>query len=455
MAEEKKIKLFGTDGVRGRANYAPMTVEMALALGRAAGKVFRRGPGKHRIVVGKDTRLSGYMFENALIAGLCSMGIDTLMVGPLPTPGVAYITRAYRADAGVVISASHNPFYDNGIKFFTPDGFKLADTLEEEIEQVVADSAHLDVLPADDALGRNTKIEDAQGRYIEFVKSSFPRKLTLRGLKIAVDCANGACYRVGPLAFQELEATVVPHGCAPNGLNINKGCGAMHPEAVASLVHQHKADVGVSFDGDGDRLVMSDEKGEVLDGDEILAICAREMLRRDELDCPLVVGTVMTNLGVIRSLQAIGINVSQVPVGDRYVLQEMVRLGANLGGEQSGHMIFFPYSRTGDGIVAALQVLRIIQESGKPLSEIRSWVRRYPQSLINVNVRSKPPLAKLPLVGKAIEEANRSLGNEGRVVVRYSGTEAICRVMVEGEDDKLVERLAHMIAEATEVEVGL
>jgi phosphoglucosamine mutase len=455
MREKKRYKLFGTDGVRGRANYAPMTVEMALALGRAAGKIFRRGPGQHRIVIGKDTRLSGYMFENALIAGLCSMGVDTLMVGPLPTPGVAYITRAYRADAGIVISASHNPFHDNGIKFFTPEGFKLADTLEEEIEQVVADAAHLDVLPADDALGKNTKIEDAQGRYIEFVKSSFPRKLTLQGLKIVVDCANGACYRVGPLVFQELEATVVPHGCSPNGLNINKDCGATHPAAAAALVKQHHADVGIAFDGDGDRVVMADERGEILDGDEILAICAKEMHRREELDRPLVIGTVMTNLGVIRSLQTVGIEVSTAPVGDRYVLQEMVRLGANLGGEQSGHLIFFPYSRTGDGIVAALQVLRIMQESGRRLSEIRSWVRRFPQALINVSVKAKPPLLKLPLVGRAIEEANRSLGGEGRVLVRYSGTEPICRVMVEGEDDKLVERLAQMIAEATEVEVGL
>lgn len=449
-----KHRLFGTDGVRGRANYAPMTVEMALALGRAAGKVFQRGKGKHRIVIGKDTRLSGYMFENALIAGLCSMGVDTLMVGPLPTPGVAYITRAYRADAGIVISASHNPFHDNGIKFFTPDGFKLADTLEEEIEQVVAESGYLDVLPADNALGRNTKIEDAQGRYIEFVKSSFPRKLTLQGLKIVVDCAHGACYRVAPLVFQELEATIVTHGCAPNGLNINEGCGATNPHAMARLVGEHRAHVGVSFDGDGDRVVMADEKGEILDGDTILAICAREMQRRDELDRPIVIGTVMTNLGVIRSLKAMGIEVRQAPVGDRYVLQEMVRQGANLGGEQSGHLIFFPHSRTGDGIVAALQVLRIMQETGRSLSEIRSWVRRYPQSLVNVGVRRKPPLTELPLVGKAIDEANRSLGAEGRVLVRYSGTEPICRVMVEGEDDKLVERLANMIAEATQIEVG-
>ena len=451
----ENLKIFGTDGVRGRANHYPMTPEVAIALGRAAGKLFKKQSGRSRVVIGKDTRLSCYVFENALISGLCSMGVDTLMVGPLPTPGVSFITRAYRADAGIVISASHNTYYDNGIKFFDSDGFKLPDEWEFEMENIIKLNDFQSHLPKDEDLGRNTKIIDADGRYIEYAKGTFPRRLSLNKLKIALDCANGAGYKVAPLIFRELDAKVFAYGITPNGLNINEGCGSMHIEYIQKKVTEHKADVGIALDGDADRLVMVDENGDVVDGDTILAICAKDLKDHGLLKNNRVVGTVMSNLGFIKSMEELGIEVILSPVGDRYVIQYMLKYGASLGGEQSGHLMFLEYNTTGDGLVAALQVLRIMIETDKKLSELAAFVKRYPQILLNVKVSSKPPLDSIPELKKSIKNAEEILGNSGRVLVRYSGTENICRVMVEGPEYTLVARLAESIAEVTGRAVGL
>lgn len=447
-------KIFGTDGVRGRANVFPMTVETAMALGRAAGKIFRSHTGKHRVVIGKDTRLSCYMFENALIAGLCSMGVDTLMVGPFPTPGIAFITRAYRADAGIVISASHNLFYDNGIKFFSSEGFKLPDAWEQEMEALVASGNFEGCLPADEDIGKNAKITDADGRYIEFAKATFPRRLSLKNLKIVLDCANGAGYKVAPLVFRELDAQVFVYGNSPNGLNINGNCGSLHPETVQKAVIDHRADVGIALDGDADRVIMVDENAQILDGDTLLAICARDLKRQGLLRHHKVVSTVMSNLGFLKAMEAEGIEVIQSAVGDRYVIQEMLGHDVNLGGEQSGHMIFLDHNTTGDGLVSALQVLRIMIETDTRLSDLAAIVKRYPQAFVNVKVASKPPLESLGLVMQAQEQAKKILGDAGRVLVRYSGTERICRVMVEGEKQKQVTLLAHTIADAIKSAIG-
>lgn len=447
-------EIFGTDGVRGQANYYPMTVETAVALGRAAGKIFRRHEGKHRVVIGKDTRLSCYMFENALIAGLCSMGVDTLMVGPLPTPGVAFITRAYRADAGIVISASHNPYYDNGIKFFSSEGFKLPDTWEAEVEALVTQNNFNDSLPANHDIGKNFKIIDADGRYIEFVKATFPRTLSLKNLKIALDCANGAGYKVAPLVFQELDAKVFVTGNTPNGLNINENCGSMHPENIKKSVIDNHADVGIALDGDADRVVLIDENAQLVDGDALLAICARDMKAKGLLRNNKVVSTVMCNFGLIEALRASGIEVVQTAVGDRYVIQEMLKQDANLGGEQSGHLIFLDHNTTGDALVAALQVLRIMIETDSKLSDLASIVKRYPQTLINVKVKSKPPIETLPKVQQAIQTVEKALDNHGCVLVRYSGTENICRVMVQGVKQKQVQEMANQIAKSVQEEIG-
>ena len=455
MKNTHALKIFGTDGVRGRANKLPMTPEIALALGRAAGKILRkRGGGKARVVIGKDTRLSCYVFENALIAGLCSMGVDTLMVGPLPTPGVAFITRAYRADAGIVISASHNPFYDNGIKFFDSQGFKLPDAWESEMESLIEKSNFQDSLPADDDIGRNTKIIDADGRYIEFTKATFPRKFSLKNLTVVLDCAHGAGYRVAPLVFRELDAKVFSYGVAPNGININLDCGSMHPETVQKGVIEHRADVGIALDGDADRVVLVDENAQIVDGDTILAICARDMHRQGLLKNNRVVGTVMSNLGFIKAMENLGIEVIRSQVGDRYVIQDMLQCEANLGGEQSGHVIFLDHNTTGDGLVCALQVLRIMIETDSKLSDLASFVQRYPQTCINVKVDSKPPLDSLKKVKDAIEQVEKTLGNSGRILVRYSGTENICRVMVEGTKYKQVIQLAQGVGAAVREEIG-
>lgn len=454
MKTNEHPKIFGTDGVRGRANMYPMAVEVALALGRAAGKIFRTRSGKHRVVIGKDTRLSCYMFENALIAGLCSMGVDTLMVGPLPTPGVAFITRAYRADAGIVISASHNPYFDNGIKFFSSEGFKLPDEWEKEMETLVATENFEDCLPADCDIGKNTKINDADGRYIEFVKATFPRKQSLKGVKIALDCANGAAYKVAPLVFRELDAQVFVYGNMPNGLNINDGCGSLHPETVQKAVIDHHADVGIALDGDADRVVMVDENAQIVDGDVILAICARDMMRQGLLKNNKVVSTVMCNFGFVKAMEGLGIEVIQAAVGDRYVIQEMLKHEANLGGEQSGHLIFLDHNTTGDGLVSALQVLRIMTETDSKLSDLAAIFQKYPQACVNVKVKSKPPLENLSTLDEAVKEAEKGLAGAGRVLVRYSGTENICRVMVEGPKFKQVHQMANSIASVIKTEIG-
>ncbi|MEI8124589.1 MAG: phosphoglucosamine mutase [Parachlamydiaceae bacterium] len=439
-------KIFGTDGVRGKANHYPMTVEIALALGRSIGKLFRKSNGKHRVVIGKDTRLSCYMFENALISGLCSMGIDTLMVGPFPTPGVAFITRAYRASAGIIISASHNPYYDNGIKFFSSEGFKFPDQWEREMEELVSKNNFEDTLPLDYDIGKNTKIHDADGRYIEFAKATFPRKFSLKNLTIVLDCANGASYKVAPLVYRELDATVHVYGNDPNGLNINDECGSLHLETIQKAVIDHRADVGIALDGDADRVIMIDENAQIVDGDIILAICARDMMKRGVLRNNRVVSTVMANLGFIKAMESLDIEVIRSQVGDRYVIQDMLKHDAILGGEQSGHLIFLDHNTTGDGMVSALQVLRIMIETDSKLSDLASIFKRYPQSCINVRVKTKPPLETLKEVQEAIREVETALGDSGRVLVRYSGTEDICRVMVEAPKQKQVNLMANSIA---------
>ncbi len=455
MLDKRTRKIFGTDGVRGRANHFPMVPEIALALGRAVGKVLRKRTGKARVVIGKDTRLSCYVFENALIAGLCSMGVDTLMVGPLPTPGVAFITRAYRADAGIVISASHNPYFDNGIKFFDSQGFKWPDSWEEEIEQLVEKNYFQDCLPSDCEIGKNTKISDADGRYIEFIKATFPRKYSLNNLSVVLDCAHGAGYKVAPLVFRELDANVFSYGINPNGMNINEDSGSLHLETVQKGVIDHHADIGIALDGDADRVLLVDENARKIDGDTILAICARDLQQRGLLKNHRVVGTVMSNLGFIKSMESLGIDVIKSQVGDRYVIQAMMQHQANLGGEQSGHVIFLDYNTTGDGLVCALQVLRIMIETDSKLSDLAAFVQHYPQTCINVRVVAKPPLESLHKVSAAIADVQDTLGEEGRILVRYSGTENLCRIMVEGVKQKQVMQLAESVAAVIRTEIGL
>lgn len=451
---EDTNKIFGTDGVRGKANHPPMTVEMALALGRAAGKIFRNQNGKSKVIIGKDTRLSCYMFENALIAGLCSMGVDTLMMGPFPTPGVAFLTRAYRAQAGIVISASHNPFFDNGIKFFCSEGFKLPKSREREIEALVYDNRFSSWIPKEDQIGRNTKVYDADGRYIEFVKATFPRQLSLKSLSIVLDCANGAGYKVAPLVLRELDATVHLYGASPNGLNINQEVGSLHPEVIQKGVLNHKADVGIALDGDADRVIMVDENAQIVDGDTILAICAKDFKQKGILKNNTVVSTVMANLGFLKAMEEEQIRVIQSQVGDRYVIQDMLKEEANLGGEQSGHLICLDHNTTGDGLVSALQVLRIMIETGTKLSELATIVKKYPQTIINVTVSQKPPIEELVAVNMAIKQAQTLLKNHGNILVRYSGTEPLLRVTVQGENPALVHELANTIAHAAQQEIG-
>ncbi len=445
---EQAPKIFGTDGVRGHANRSPMVVETALALGRAAGKMFRTATGKQKVVIGKDTRLSCYMFENALIAGLCSMGVDTLMVGPFPTPGIAFITRAYRAAAGIVISASHNPYYDNGIKFFSSEGFKFPDEWERKMEALVHKNDFADYLPGDQEIGRNSKVTDADGRYIEFAKATFPKKHSLKNLKIVLDCANGAGYKVAPLIFRELDAEVFAYGCSPNGLNINSNCGSLHPEQVQKAVIEHKADVGIAIDGDADRVIMIDENAQIVDGDTILAICAKDLQKQGLLKNNTVIGTIMSNLGFMKAMEECGIKVVRAKVGDRYVIQEMINHEANLGGEQSGHLIFLDHNTTGDALVSALQVLRIMIETDSKLSDLAAIIKKYPQAIVNVRVTSKPPLENLEEVQECLKKVENQLANSGRVILRYSGTESVCRVMVEGEKLKQVQELANQLADA-------
>lgn len=442
--------LFGTDGVRGVANVHPMTAEVALQLGRALAYVIKYGPGRHRIVVGKDTRLSGYLLEYAITAGICSMGVDVLLLGPLPTPGIAYITSSMRADAGVVISASHNPYQDNGIKFFSGDGFKLPDEIEAHIENLMTDADVDGARPTALEIGQAFRIDDARGRYISFLKSTFPKELELDGLKIVLDCAHGATYRVAPEVFSELGADIIPIGVRPNGKNINHRCGATYPEAMATLVKRHRADLGIAFDGDGDRCIMVDHTGRLVDGDHLLGICALDMLRRQKLPKKTVVGTVMSNLGLEVALKGHGLKLMRAPVGDRYVLEVMKKGNFVLGGEQSGHLVFLNYSTTGDGILTALRLLAVMVREGKPLAELAGFMEDYPQVLINLMVKERKDLNRLPQVRQALAEAERRLGPQGRLLVRYSGTEPKLRIMTEGEDQQQIVQVAQDLAQTLE-----
>lgn len=435
----KTRKLFGTDGIRGTANQDPMTVEMAQKLGQAAGLRFTRGTHRHRVLVGKDTRLSGYMIECALVSGFLSAGVDVTLAGPMPTPAIAMLTRSLRADLGVMISASHNPFGDNGIKLFGPDGFKLSDETEAEIESLMrADLAGRLATP--ERIGRASRLNDAAGRYIENAKASFPRGRRLDGLRIVIDCANGAAYRVAPTALWELGAEVIRIGCEPNGVNINESCGSTRPEALCAAVVAHEADIGIALDGDADRLLIADEQGRLIDGDQILALIARSWSRQGRLSANKVVATVMSNMGLARCLEGLGLELVRTAVGDRYVVERMRELGANLGGEQSGHMVLSDFATTGDGLVAALQVLAVLVEEGRPASEVCRVFTPFPQLLRNVRFIGKSPL-HAPAVEEARRLAEAELGTAGRLLLRESGTEPLVRVMAEAEDPALVERV--------------
>ena len=448
-------KLFGTDGVRGVANIEPMTTEMAMQLGRAAAYVFKKENGRrHRLVIGKDTRLSGYMIENALVAGICSMGVDVLLVGPLPTPGIAFITSSMRADAGVVISASHNAYQDNGIKFFSHDGFKLPDELELEIEDLILNNRLEELRPIADEVGKAYRIDDAIGRYIVFLKNTFPRDLDLQGMRIVLDCAHGAGYKVAPAVLTELGAELIQIGVNPNGMNINDGCGSLHPEVMAEKVREYRADLGIALDGDADRVIFVDENGDEVDGDHIMAICGIEMLKNGQLRNDTVVATVMSNMGLDIAMQNAGGKVVRTGVGDRAVVNEMRKSDYNLGGEQSGHMVFLNHITTGDGILSALQVLAIIRRSGKKLSELANVMTSLPQILVNVQVRKRADLAAIAPIKLAIDEVEAELGDKGRVLVRYSGTEPLLRVMIEGEDQARITELADRVAGAVREHLG-
>ncbi|MFQ5441704.1 MAG: phosphoglucosamine mutase [Thermodesulfobacteriota bacterium] len=451
---ENKKRLFGTDGVRGVANVAPMTAEMALKLGRAIAYVFKKEPRRHKIVVGKDTRLSGYMLESAMMAGICSMGVDALMVGPLPTPGISFITSSMRADAGVVISASHNPYQDNGIKFFSRSGFKLPDAVELEIEQFIFENRDPSHRPTAREVGKAYRVDDAIGRYIVFAKNTFPDELTLDGLKIAVDCANGATYKVAPAVFAELGAEIITEGVEPDGENINLGCGSLYPEKIAGAVKKSGAHIGIAFDGDGDRCILVDERGEIVDGDHILAISALGMLKEGSLKRETLVATVMSNSGLDEALRSAGGRVVRTKVGDRYVVEEMRKEGYNLGGEQSGHVVFLDHTTTGDGIITALQVLKSMVREGKKLSELKAVLRCYPQVLLNVKVKEKKNLNEIKNVKAALKSVEKRLKGRGRVFIRYSGTEPLARITIEGEKEKEIRDMAEELACILRREIG-
>ncbi len=438
-------KLFGTDGIRGRANLHPMTPEIAMRLGMAVAAHFGR---KGKVVVGKDTRRSGYMLEMGLAAGLCALGVDVLLVGPIPTPGIAYLAKSMRADAGVVISASHNPFEDNGFKLFAEDGFKLPDEVESHIETLMEPGVLDDRLATGESIGKAQRIDDAGGRYITHVKQAFPFEHDLEGLRIVVDCAHGAAYKIAPAVLTELGAEVVRTGVAPDGTNINAGVGAMHPEHLAHIVREVRADFGLALDGDADRVVVCDHRGELIDGDVALAILGRDFAARGLLRGPSVVATVMSNIGLERSLAEVGIGLERTAVGDRYVVEAMRKLGCNLGGEQSGHLICLDHSTTGDGLVSALMLLAVMVREGKPLADLSKVMTRYPQVVKGFAVARKVSLEHLPATRAVIAAVEHQLAGEGRVVVRYSGTEALLRVMVEGIDERQIQASADEIGEA-------
>ena len=459
--KQEPAKIFGTDGVRGVANVEPVTAETALKLGRAAAHVFtqlnpRTLPegARPKIVLGKDTRRSGYMLENALVAGITSLGVDVLVIGPLPTPGVAYIARSLRADAGIVLSASHNPYQDNGIKFFRHDGYKLDDQIEAQIEDLVFTGRIDNIRPTAGNIGRATRIDDALGRYVEFAKASFPRKMSLEELRVAVDVANGAAYKSSPCILRELGAEVIVAHDEPDGMNINAGCGSTHPEEIQRIVREVDADFGISHDGDADRVLLCDENGEIVDGDEILAIAGLDLLKSGQLRDNTLVATVMSNFGLDDALGSKGGKVIRAKVGDRYVIEEMMKRNLNLGGEQSGHMIFRDFTTTGDGIISALQILRIMHQTGQPLSKLKKCLNKYPQAHRNLVVKSKPPIEELREVVKLRDEVERELAGQGRVLLRYSGTESKIRLLIEGREFDKIDKHASRIADAIQTAIG-
>ncbi len=447
-------ELFGTDGVRGVANVHPMTGEMAMQIGRATAYLFKNKEGRHRIVIGKDTRMSGYMLETALASGICSMGVDVLLVGPMPTPAIAFITRSMRADAGVMISASHNPFYDNGIKIFSHDGFKLPDKMEEEIEELVSSNSIQSLRPTAREVGKAFRIDDARGRYIVFLKNTFPDDLGLDGMKIVLDCANGAAYRVAPTVLEELGAEVIPIGVEPDGENINLNCGSLHPEVVSRLVLETGADLGMALDGDADRIVFVDDRGDVVDGDHIMAICATDMIQENRLTKKTLVTTIMSNMGLDNCLKDYNGKVVKTAVGDRYVVDEMKRGGYNLGGEKSGHTIFLDHNTTGDGVITALQVLAVMIKKGKSLGDLASIMTPFPQVLFNVRVKKMKDLARIPEIQRKVKAIEGELKDTGRVVIRYSGTEPLIRVMLEGKSEDKIHQMGGDLCETIEKTLG-
>jgi phosphoglucosamine mutase len=448
-------RLFGTDGVRGVANVPPMTVEMVMEIGRATAHVCKEhGNRRHGIVIGKDTRLSGYMLESALTAGICSMGVDVMLVGPLPTPGVAFITHSMRADAGVMISASHNPYQDNGIKIFSRDGYKLPDADEDKIEELITSGRIKDIRPTALEIGKARRIDDAQGRYIAFCKNSFPGDQNLQGMRLVVDCAHGAAYRVAPTVLSELGAEVTTINCRPDGTNINDRCGSLHTEDLQDAVTRLRADAGLALDGDGDRIIAVDETGRELTGDHLLAICGRLYKDKGWLDNNLLISTVMSNFGFSLTMKELGIQHEVTRVGDRYVLEMMRERGAVLGGEASGHLIFLKHHTTGDGIISALQLLAAMVLYREPLSVLAGRMKMYPQRIINIEVGSRPPLEEIPELQRSIREAEASLDGRGRILIRYSGTQPLCRVMVEGPSEEMTDRLADLLAGAVRKAIG-
>lgn len=451
-----KDKLFGTDGIRGKANTYPMTADMALKIGQAVAKYFKKKVDhdkKTRILIGKDTRVSGYLIEYALTSGICSQGVDVLLVGPMPTPAIAHLTKSFAADAGIVISASHNPFDDNGIKFFDKKGFKLNDDTEDEIETLALNNNFSTSEFSGKKIGKVVRIDDAQGRYIEFAKSSI-RNHSLKGLKIVLDCANGAAYKIAPLIFKELGAEVITLNNNPDGININENCGATHPEIIQKEVIKHDADVGIALDGDADRVILSDEKGNLLDGDKIIAIAATYLKKKEKLKNDLVITTVQSNLGLRNYLKTIGVNTIATPVGDRYVMETMKEKKSILGGEDSGHVIFSRYTTTGDGTISALQIMDIIKKEEKKLSEYKDIYSLYPHILKNLSVKEKIPLESWEEMQKLIREHEKQLSNNGRVLIRYSGTQNLIRVLVEGKDKKQVEKIVESFCNFIRSRIG-
>jgi phosphoglucosamine mutase len=447
-------KLFGTDGIRGEANRYPMDARIAFSVGQAIAHLLKKPNHRTRIIIGKDTRISGYMLESSLESGVTSMGGYAYLVGVLPTPGIAFVTQSMRADAGIVISASHNPYQDNGIKIFSGNGFKLSDDEEEEIEKLILGNKLPEMVPPVREMGQAYRLEDVHGRYIVFLKNTFPRNLTMEGIKIVLDTANGATYKIAPDTFFELGANIEVIHNTPNGLNINDYCGSQHTQDLKKRVVESKADIGLAFDGDGDRLIAVDEKGQEISGDQVLIICARKLKEKGELKNDLLVSTVMSNLGLKVACKKYGIKHHASKVGDRYVLEDMVRMEGIIGGEEAGHMIFLEHHTTGDGIISAIQLIAAMVEMGKPLSELSKMMEIFPQKLINVDVKSKPDISTLPKVTEVIKQVESELGDNGRVLVRYSGTQNMCRVMVEGPTQELTEKCCKQIAEVIKNTIG-